>query len=61
MGDRGGLGHFREGYDFSFIISRRKDIWWERENWDLVIDPENTWGDLSRDGESLLKSLLREY
>jgi len=48
-------------YDSSLIMSKRDDLWWEREKWDMVIDPENPWGDLSREEEYRLNALLKGY
>ena len=35
--------------------------WWEKENWALVTDPENLFGDLTREEEFRLRDLLKEY
>ena len=42
-------------------MNKSEDFWWEREKWDMVIDPENPWGDLSREEEYRLKALLKGY
>jgi hypothetical protein len=51
------ISYTGKGNDFSHIVERK--VWWESESWDLVIDPENPWVDLSVDGEYLLKVLLK--
>jgi len=53
------LEYGRNSYDFSHLAGKREDIWWEKENWALAIDQENPWGDLSKEGELLLKTLLK--
>jgi len=45
--------------DFSGIDMRGNRHWWKRMRWELVVDPENPWGDLSHEAESTLKSLLK--
>ncbi len=49
----------RNSHDFSHLASKREAIWWEKENWSLVIDVEDPWGDLSREEGVFLKALLK--
>ena len=35
--------------------------WWEKENWARVTDPENPFGDLTREEEFRLRDLLKVY
>lgn len=53
------LSYVGKGDGFSHIVSRRRQLWWESKDWDLVADIENPWGDLSMEGEYLLKVLLK--
>ena len=46
------------GTDFS-LDGREVRRWWEKENWAMIIDTENPFGDLTRDEEFRVTEVLK--
>ena len=50
----------REREDGYFSLDGiRIEPWWERENWAMVTDPENPFGELTREEELRITELLK--
>jgi hypothetical protein len=45
-------GYFR-------IDGIRVSSWWKREKWDMVTDPENPFGDITREEERKVREILK--
>ncbi len=43
----------------SYLDGARIKAWWERENWDMVTEPENPFGDLTRETQFRVTRLLK--
>ena len=51
-------GKKRDGGYFR-IDGIRVSSWWERENWAMITDPENPFGDITREDELKVKEILK--
>ena len=43
---------------YSILGNIRTTTWWEGENWAMVTDPENPFGDLTREEEVKVRKIL---
>ena len=53
------LNHVGIRYNPVHIENNSRKDWWEEENWDYLHTIDDPWGDLSREEEYLLKTLIR--